>query len=451
MTNTNVSAAQDRQSPSQRRGLTIAIVALVAMLAFEAIGVTAAMPAVAAALDGLSWYALAFGAALAASVVGMVIAGDACDRQGPRPCFKQGMLLFGAGLLVAGAAEGMLTLAAGRLLQGLGSGMLAVAIYVALGRWYPDEQRPRMFALLAAAWVVPAVVGPALAALLVTHWGWRAVFLLTALLLLPTAAVLRQPLAELTPPAVAPAPRRGRLRWGLLAGAAAVLLNLLAKPGDQSSQLWLLPALAVVCVAAAMLLPAGTLRARRGLPTVVALRGLLASSFLAAEVFIPLWLTQQHGWSMAAAGVAISTGALLWSAGSWCQVRLGTPERRVALVRTGLSLVTFGIASVVVVAGAGIAPVLSLLGWAVAGFGIGLAFPTLSVLLLALAPTAQQGAGASSLQLSDALCSACVLALCGSVFALVHPAAPALAFAAVMLLAAAVAAVGALVAGRVAA
>ena len=68
--------------------------------------------------------------------------------------------------------------------------------------------------------------------------------------------------------------------------------------------------------AAWRLLPAGSLRAAPGLPSVVALRGLVAAAFATAEVFMPLALTHDHGWTLLQAGWALSTGAVFWSGGS---------------------------------------------------------------------------------------------------------------------------------------
>lgn len=59
----------------ERRALSIGAVGLCSMIAFEAIGVAAGMPAVAKALSGLSLYALAFAGTLAGSVVAMVWSG----------------------------------------------------------------------------------------------------------------------------------------------------------------------------------------------------------------------------------------------------------------------------------------------------------------------------------------------------------------------------------------
>ncbi|MDP9364035.1 MAG: hypothetical protein M3Q10_07385, partial [Chloroflexota bacterium] len=65
------------------RALTVGMVALMALAAFEYLAVATAMPTVARALDGLALYPLAFGGPLAAGVVGMVVSGGWSDGKGP--------------------------------------------------------------------------------------------------------------------------------------------------------------------------------------------------------------------------------------------------------------------------------------------------------------------------------------------------------------------------------
>src|SRR5690606_21417285 len=124
------------------RGLTLGCIALVSMLAFEALAVTTAMPSIAGALGALGMYALAFGATLATSVLGMVVAGLRCDRSGPRGALARGALAFAAGLALAGFAQDIAMLVVGRALLGFGSGQIGVALYVAVGRVYPEPMRP---------------------------------------------------------------------------------------------------------------------------------------------------------------------------------------------------------------------------------------------------------------------------------------------------------------------
>jgi MFS family permease len=412
-----------------RRGACVAAVALVSLLAFEAMAVAAAMPAIADALDGLGLYAIAFGGMLATSVLGMVLAGRSCDRHGPLHATVAGLVVFAVGLLLAGFAPGMAWLVAGRILQGLGSGMLGVALYVGMGQLVPQALHPRLFALLAAAWVLPGLLGPVLAAWLVGQLGWRSVFLVVAVAV-PVAAALLLPALRRLP---APPPRTGdadgpvpkappaALRWAVLAMVGALLLHG-AGPAQASIGAWAIPMLVLmlglVCAGAAAtrLLPHGSLVAAPGLPAVIALRGLLASAFFTAEVFVPLMLTREEGWSLTRAGLVLSVGAVLWSFGSALQARIGPARQRQLALQAGFAAVAAGVALMGLHLLTGLSVWLVVAGWAVAGLGIGLSFPMLSVLTLALSAPGEQGRNASALQLCDALCSSAALALAGALF-----------------------------------
>src|SRR3712207_8379131 len=93
---------------------------LVTFIAFESMAVGTAMPTAVAELDGLAWYAWPFSAFLVASVVGMVVGGDAGDRRGPRIALPWGVAAFAAGPLGAGLAGGTAGLVAGRGPAGAG-------------------------------------------------------------------------------------------------------------------------------------------------------------------------------------------------------------------------------------------------------------------------------------------------------------------------------------------
>src|SRR5690606_26460314 len=102
---------------------------------------------------------------------------------------------FAIGLVVAGFSGSMAVLVIGRLLQGLGAGLVPAVAYTAIARALPARLRPRMFALLSTAWVVPGLLGPAGAAAGDHALSWRWVFLG----LLPRVAVA----AALAVPALA--------------------------------------------------------------------------------------------------------------------------------------------------------------------------------------------------------------------------------------------------------
>ena len=422
-------------------------VLLVSLLAFEAIAVAAAMPAIAQALDGERLYALAFGGTLATSVLGMVLAGRWCDRHGAWRATAIGLAVFTAGLLIAGLAATMGWVVAGRIVQGLGGGMLGVALYVGMGQAVPQPLHPRLFALFAGAWVLPALVGPGIAALLVAWWGWRAVFLAVAALVPLAAMALLPAFARLPTRRHAVADHSAQpIVWAALAALGALLLHGASQGDRPAAAPLLLGAGALLGWAAARrLLPSGSLRAQRGLPAVIALRGLVAAAFATGEVFIPLYLTREHGWSLAAAAMALSAAALTWSAGSAWQARLQGDTQRQRGLRGGFVLLAGGIAVVALQVLLAAPAWWVVAGWTVAGLGIGLAFPMLSVLVLQLSPPAEQGRNASALQLADALCSSAALALAGALFAL---GGGAWRYAAVLGLALGLALLGALRAGR---
>lgn len=436
-----------------RSGACVGAITLVSLLAFEAMAVSAAMPAISDALHGVSLYALVFGGLVATSAPGMVLAGSLCDRRGPWSATRLGLLLFTLGLLVAGTATSMGGVATGRVVQGLGSGMLSVALYVGMGRVVPPPLHPRLFAMFAAAWVLPGLAGPPLAAAMVTFLGWRAVFLVVAAVVPIAAVLLRPAFTPLARPANEPPPSHvARAAHPLLwaCGAAAGVLAL-HQGSTTSSGLWRWPVMilgtAGVLFAARRLLPLGTLRARTGLPSVIALRGLLAAAFAGSEAFLPLLLTQEAHWSLAQAGLVLSSGAVLWSLGSSVQARLVIPAARQRGLTAGLLCVGTGLLLTLLVAAHLLPAWIVIPAWEATGFGIGLSFPMLSVLTLALSAPAEQGRHGSALQLSDALTTSLTLGAAGLLFNLAGGSGPS-AFALVMGLCAALALLGAALSSR---
>lgn len=401
-----------------RRALTVGAVALVALVGFEALAVTTAMPTVARALDGLSLYALAFAGTLAASVVGMVAAGPWADARGPAAPLRQGIAWFALGLLLAGAAPSMAWLIAGRVVQGFGGGLISVALYVVVGRVYPPRLHARIFAAFAAAWVVPAIVGPAVSGAIVEHIGWRWVFLSVPLAAALAAWLVLPALRGLGPNANAAArPQRARLLWALLATASLLGLHYGGQWRDAGAWLWILVAVAALAAAASRLLPAGALRAARGLPTVVALRGLAAGAFFLSEAYIPLLLAQERGLSPTWAGLVLTLGAIGWSSGSWVRGRAPASAAATRFLHAGMALLGLGVLAIAALAWTATPLALGIAGWIAAGFGMGLMYPTLSVLMLELSPPQRQGESSSALHLGDAIFTAAALAVGGSLFA----------------------------------
>ena len=436
----------------QWRSLTVGVIAVISVLAFEAMAVATAMPVAVRDLHGVAFYAWGFSAYLVASLVGMVLAGELCDRRGPVQPFLFALGIFVVGLVLAGTAQSMALFVAARAVQGVGSGMDVVALYVVVGRLYPEEMRPRLFAAMSGAWVVPALVGPTIAGLLTDHLSWRWVFLIVPPLVVPALVLMLPRLHGLGPAAEDQhVPRRTAP-----ALAVAVGVGLLQYAG-QRLDAWSLPLLVAGLVLLRLslprLLPRGTLRLRRGLPMAVLMRGVMAGAFFGAESFVPLMLVERRGLSVGLAGLTLTTAAVTWSIGSWLQGRPGMNVPRHVLIRIGSLLVAAGVLGVAVALWPAVPVVLASAGWALAGLGMGLGMTSTNVLLLALSPKAEQGFNSAALQLSDALGSVLLIGVGGALFAGLHGSgerASSTAFLAITIAMAVVAATGALIAGRAA-
>ncbi|WP_317925131.1 MULTISPECIES: MFS transporter [unclassified Cupriavidus] len=404
-------------SPRYRMA-TIGIVSLVALIAFEALAVTTAMPAVADALGGMSFYAFAFGITLATSVVGMTIAGGWCDSHGPAAPLWSGLGSFLLGVLIAGTAQSMPIFLAGRLIQGLGSGGVSVALYVLVGRQYPDSLRRKVFAAFSTAWFLPSLVGPFLSGVVVEHIGWRWVFLSVPLFAIPAAAMLRPALKNLPGFATIRTNSLQRCFWACGAATGIALLYI----GGQAQGMF---ACALVSLATVLsltcswkLLPSGTLVAAQGLPSVIALRGLVFAAFFGSEAFLPLLLTQERGFTVPMAGLVLSSGAVGWCCASWYQGHSRNGWSRHQFLRAGTNTVCFGLATTFSVLWPDIPVSMGILGWVITGMGMGLISANLALLTLSMSPPDQQGTNSSALHLCEAISVATSLSVSGSLFSI---------------------------------
>lgn len=406
---------------AEYRVLTLGVISVMTIVAFEAMGVITAMPTAARELDGLSWYAWGSTAVTAAGLYAMAAAGGWADRRGPVPPLTAGLGAFVVGTLVCGFATSMPILLLGRAFQGLGFGAAIVALYVVIGRAYPEHLRPRVFTALSGAWVVPGIVGPLIAGLITDAFGWRWVFFGVLLLLVPVGAVLIPRLRAMhVEPDPDAAPPPGRKRLALLAAVGVVLLQVSGQRLDVWS-LFIAPvALILMAYAVPRLLPDGTLRARRGLPTVVLIRGVFAGSFFAVEWFVPLMLVSERGLSSVFAGASLSGAAVGWFLGSWLQGRPTLTVSRERLVVMGAAFTTAGLALSSFAALPVVPWQLIAVTWAIGSFGMGILYGSLGVLVLQLSPPDEQGVNSAALQISDSLGVIVATGIGGVIFATSH-------------------------------
>jgi MFS family permease len=417
--NVPVTATEGLWAPP-RRALTIGLVMTITIIASESLSVITVMPVVAHDLGGVRYYGWVFSAFMLASLIGIVGAGRQADRRGPAAPYLAGLALFCAGLVVSGLAPSMPVLVVGRSLQGLGAGAIPAIAYVAIGRSLPDQLRPRMFAILSSAWVLPGLFGPAIAAEVTRQFSWRWVFLglvplvviagplaLPSLLRLGRAAANNEPAANTEPAAGAVSggdSDEHRLDDAVrTAAGAGLLLAGLTAPSLVPGVALIALGLVVGMPALRRLLPAGTLAARFGLPATVASRGLLTFAFFGCDAFVTLAVTSVRHRSPTVASLVVTGGSLTWAAGAWFQARVSDRWEGRRLVRMGLLVIMAGIGGMAIALSSSVPVAVAIASWSIAGFGMGLAYPPLSLMMLRQAPPGREGWASASLNLSDVL------------------------------------------------
>ncbi|MGW8309117.1 MAG: MFS transporter [Achromobacter pulmonis] len=127
-------------------------------------------------ITGLQWvvnaYTLAFAALLLTS-------GALGDRIGARRMFLWGLTLFTLSSLLCGLANSLELLIAARLAQGIGAALLVPNSLSMLQRAFQSAiARNRAVGWWGAVGALALAAGPVLGGVLVTHLGWRAIFLL---------------------------------------------------------------------------------------------------------------------------------------------------------------------------------------------------------------------------------------------------------------------------------
>ncbi|MDP9245139.1 MAG: MFS transporter [Chloroflexota bacterium] len=384
------------------RPLTVGLVLTITLSAFSALAVETILPIISDELGGVSLYGWVFSAYFLGSLAAVIVAGGIADERGALLPYAVGLGLFAIGLAMCGAAPSMPVIVAGRLVQGIGSGAVISATYAGIARGYTERQRPRMFAILSTAWVLPAIVGPAAAAFIATSSSWRLVFAG----LLPfavIAAVLTVPaLRELGAPA-SRGQRTSRRDAVLVAIGFGLILAGLTNTTVVLAASLLLAGMVIGVPALRRVTPAGTLTGRTGLGAAVLVRGLITFAFFGTEAFLPLMLREARGLSPTLAGIVLTTGAVTWTSGAWVHERLASRLTSRAIIATAFALIAIGAAGVLAVLLAPIPVEVAYLAWAVSGAGMGFGYAAISVLVLRLAPADRTGASSAAMQVLDNL------------------------------------------------
>ena len=409
-------------APEYRR-LSTGIVALVSVFGFEGIAIAAVMPVAATDLNAISNYAVTFTSFTMASLLGMSFAGLWANKLGLAKVVIFAIATLAIGSLVAGLAPNLAVLTIGRSLQGFAMGLDLVTMYVVIGRMYPEALRAKALGMLAAAWVVPGLIGPGLAGLLVEISSWRMTFWIVPLLLvIPTMLLIPELIKLPRVPALARTDAKKQIVAVLIAIAALAIFQAgvshVGRWQTLNIVLIAIVSLSFAAWATTVLMPKGFLRIAPGIPAVIGMRGVIAGAFFAAEIYVPLALQEIRGVSVALSGGVLTAATITWFAGSWLQGSHRLKLSREQILVIGVLMTTLGIAlipiAVFVPKSIGMAALLASLVWGVSAFGMGICFPTLGVLMLDKSLEAEHARNSASLQMSDSFGVIIATAIAGS-------------------------------------
>lgn len=388
---------------------------------------SALMPSVVADIGGQAYYAWVTTVFILASVAATMAVPSVLGRLGSRLAYLVAAAAFGLGSAAGASAPTMQVLLIGRVAQGVGGGLLSGLAFALIRSSLPKPAWGRGTAIISAMFAVGTVVGPAIGGAFAQLGAWRAAFGLLAVVALAlgigaTAILPRSPRS----PASARLPLLSLL---LLTAAVGALSTASVVPG---AWVWVALVAGGVLIAIFVIadrsardgvLPAITYHAGPFKWLYIALASTTAAT--ASEAFTPLFGQRLFGLVPFAAGFLGATVSAGWSAAALMSARATDPLSRTRLTLAGPAVTASAMAALVALQ---LAPATAwtLAGWVVAlvvaGAGIGLSNPHLSVRVMSSSADAADGArAASAIPVASQIGQAVIAAVGGTVVHLALP------------------------------
>ena len=370
-------------------GTSVVLAGGVALYATNEFLTISLLPNTVAEIGGSRLYAWVTTLYLVGSVAAATMVNPMLLRVGPRSSYLMGLALFGVSSLVCGMAPNMEILIAARALQGVAGGLLAGLGYAVINAALPRSLWTRASALVSAMWGVATVVGPATGGLFAQFGLWRWAFVAMAILTVLMAMLVPIALAaDRVDPSVA-APAMKVPVWSLvLIGAAALAISVAQIPHNFLATVGLLAA-GVVLVGLFVIVD-WRMRAAVLPPSVFGPRPLkwiyltMAVLMIGAMVdtYVPLFGQRLAHLTPMAAGFLGAALAVGWSVSEIVSASLENPRAIGRVIAAAPVVVASGLAlgAVTQRENASVGTVaLWTIALAVAGIGIGMAWPHLSV------------------------------------------------------------------------
>lgn len=371
------------------RPYTLAVAVLVTIGAYLNRSTLTLMPGIAQELDGRSLFGAASSAALAAYAVGA--AGVAAFG---RNIGQRTLITVGVGSTILSATSMMLAttmvhVVLVRVCVGASEAIVDIGLTAWVARYVPAAVRPKMFALFATLWMLPSLIGPAVADVLATHSGWRLAYAIPPVLMalaLPIIWRVIPTLDELSADDDTEHQSATTLVVnGLLLVVSIAAMAWAATAVDTNRTLAVATtfgAVVLVCWSVVKMLPQGAAILRPGVAGLIGWRAIISAMFASLAAFIPFLLTDLYALRPAIAAVSLSITGVAWAFGS----NLAASRRAMALspatrLASGAACLVVGAVGVGLVL-IGVEWVLpGMVLWTCSGVGMGIATNTSSALV----------------------------------------------------------------------
>jgi EmrB/QacA subfamily drug resistance transporter len=419
---------EDAAPKPTRREIVLVFAGLMMAMAMAALDqniVSTALPRIVGELGGLSQLSWTVTVFMLASTATTPLYGKLSDMYGRKPLFMVSIGTFLIGSILCGMAESMTQLIIFRGIQGIGAGGLMTLSQTTIGDLLEPRERSKYQGLFAGTFAVCSVVGPLVGGVITSALSWRWVFYVN--LPVGAAALILIQIGLRRSNRVV----RHRIDYAgavLLVAATCTLLLMLSWGGStyawDSSEILQLGGATIGLTALLLfqeqragepMLPLGLFRNR--IFTVGSVIGMLiALGLFGTTVFLPLFFQLVKGKDPATAGLLMAPqiGGMIVASVLGGQLMARTGRYKIFLA-TGMMSVTVGFValSAVAVMDTGLLPVEACL--IALGFGMGLAMPTLTVVIQNAVPRGDLGVATSAMSFLRSLGGSVGVALSGGI------------------------------------